>query len=184
MSKWIRMSVTSLALLAVSGFSSVAGAAVDPAAVDAGVKSTLQRFYAENPGNRDLVAKASGMLVFPRVTKAGLGIGGEVGQGALIVGGGTAGYYKMSGASVGATVGVAHRAEIILFMTPEARDKFERSNGWTIGADVGVAVATKGAGGDYDSETLRRPVIAFVLGEHGLIADVSLQGTKITRVEG
>jgi len=176
--------VATLAVLGAAGFGSIARAAVDPGVIDSGVQATLENFYAEKPGNRDLVAKASGLLVFPRVTKAGLGVGGEGGHGALIVNGATVGYYKMSGASVGATIGVAHRAEIILFMTPEARDKFERSAGWTIGADVGVAVASKGAGGDYDNETLRHPVIAFVLGEHGLIADVSLEGTKITKVAG
>lgn len=181
MSKWIRITMTSLAVLAAASFSSMAGAA-DPAVVDAGVQSALESLYADNPGNRDLVAKASGVLVFPRVTKAGLGIGGESGRGALIVHGNTVGYYKMSGASVGATIGVSHRAEIILFMTPEAREKFEHSAGWTVGADVGVAVS-KGAGADYDSETMRRPVIAFVVGEHGLIADVSLEGTKITKVQ-
>ncbi len=180
----IGMMMTSLAVLAATSMGSMAGAAVDPRAIDAGVQSTLESFYAQNPGNHDLVAKAAAVLVFPRVTKAGLGVGGEGGHGALIVNGITTGYYKMSGASVGATIGVAHRAEIIVFMTPEARDKFERSAGWTIGADVGVAVASKGAGGDYDSETMRRPVLAFVLGEHGLIADVSLEGTKITKVEG
>jgi len=184
MRNWIGMFVTSLALFVATDLSSAARAAVDPGAIDAGVQSTLESFYAQNPGNHDLVAKAAGVLVFPRVTKAGLGVGGERGHGALIVSGSNAGYYKMSGASVGATIGVAHRAEIIMFMTPEALDKFERSAGWTIGADVGVAVASKGAGGDYGSETMRRPVIAFVLDEHGLIADVSLEGTKITKVEG
>ena len=180
---WIKMMMTSLVVLAATSFSSMAGAAVDRTVIDADVQTTLENFYAQNPSNRELVAKATGVLVFPRVTKAGLGVGGEGGHGALLVNGGTAAYYKMSGASVGATIGVSHRAEIIVFMTREARDKFERSSGWTIGADVGVAVASKGAGGDYDSETLRRPVIAFVLGEHGLIADVSLEGTKITRLE-
>ena len=184
MRHWIRMTVISLAVLGATSFSAAKSATVDGGAIDTGVHSTLESFYAQNPGNRDIVSKAAGVLVFPRVTKAGLGIGGERAQGALIVHGSTAGYYKMSGASVGATIGVAHRAEIIVFMTPEARDKFEGSAGWTIGADVGVAVASKGAGGDYDSETMRRPVIAFVLGEHGLIADVSLEGTKITKVEG
>ena len=184
MRNWIGMMMTSLTVLAAASISSTAGAAVDRAGIDAGVQSTLESFYAENPGNRELVAKAAGVLVFPRVSKAGLGVGGESGHGAFIADGRTAGYYKMSGASVGATIGVSHRAEIIVFMTREAREKFERSAGWTIGADVGVAVASKGAGGDYDSETMRRPVIAFVLGEHGLIADVSLQGTKITKVEG
>ncbi len=121
--------------------------------------------------------------MFPRVTKAGLGVGGEHGYGAFMVNGAIVGYYKVSGASVGATIGVANRAEIIVFTDNAARERFERSSGWTIGADVGVAVASKGAGRDYDTETLRKPVLAFVLGEHGLIADVSLQGAKITKLE-
>ena len=148
------MMVISLATLGFTSFSTVHGATVDGGAIDAGVQSTLESFYAQNPGNRDIVSKAAGVLVFPRVTKAGLAIGGERAQGALIVNGSTVGYYKMSGASVGATVGVAHRAEIIVFKTSEARDKFEGSAGWTIGADVGVAFASMGAGGDYDSETI------------------------------
>ncbi len=179
----ILMMVMSLSVLAASP-RSVLAANVDAAAIDADVQSTLLSFYVEKPGNRDIVARAAGVLVFPRVTKAGLGVGGEHGQGSLVVNGKTVGYYEMSGASVGATIGVAHRAEIIVFMTPEARDKFEASAGWTIGADVGVAAASKGAGGDYDSESLRKPVVAFVLGERGLIADVSLEGTKITKVAG
>ena len=184
MRHWIGIIVVSLTVLGAIGLNTAQGASVDGRAIDAGVQSTLDGFYAQNAENRDIVSKAAGVLVFPRVTKAGLGIGGERAQGALLVNGSTAGYYKLSGASVGATIGVAHRAEIIVFMTPEARDKFERSSGWTIGADVGVAVASKGVGGNYDSETLRRPVVAFVLDEHGLIADVSLEGTKITKVEG
>jgi lipid-binding SYLF domain-containing protein len=178
------MMVMSLAALGAAQSSTVQAAGVDAATLDADVQSTLLSFYVEHPGNRDIVAKSAGVLVFPRVTKAGLGVAGERGQGSLVVNGKPAGYYQMSGASVGVTIGVAHRAEIIVFMTPEARDKFEASNGWTVGADVGMAVASKGAGGDFDTESMRKPVIAFVLGEHGLIADVSLEGTKITKVTG
>jgi lipid-binding SYLF domain-containing protein len=183
MKRWIRMMFTSLAVLLAAGFTPFANAAVDRGAIDIGVQSTLDAFYAENPNNRALIAKAAGVLVFPKVTKAGLGVGGERGHGALLVNGHPVGYYKMSGASVGATIGVASRSEIIVFMTQGARDNFERSTGWTIGADVGVAVASKGAGGEYDTETMKKPVIAFVLGEHGLMGDVSLAGTKITKLE-
>ena len=69
-------------------------------------------------------------------------------------------------------------------MTKEARDKFEHSKGWTIGADAGVAVASKGAGVEYDVETLRRPILSFVLGEKGLMGDLSLEGLKITPLDG
>jgi lipid-binding SYLF domain-containing protein len=122
------------------------------------------------------------MLIFPRITKAGAGVAGEFGEGVLQVKGQTAGYYSVSSASVGLTLGVAKHKEIILFMTPEALSKFENSKGWSIGADTGVAVVSKGAGGDYDTETLRKPILGFVFGEKGLIADVSLEGSKINQV--
>jgi lipid-binding SYLF domain-containing protein len=174
--------VKMMAVLIAAGLCSSAIAGVKDSDLQARVQATLDNFYAQNPSHRELVDKAAGVLVFPDIAKAGVGIGGEHGHGALLVNGSEAGRYEIKGASVGATLGYADRSELILFMTQEAREKFERSKGWTIGADVGVAVASKGAGGQYDSETLRKPILAFVLGEHGLMGDVSLQGEKVTRV--
>lgn len=154
------------------------------AEIDAGVQATLKTFYAQNTGHHELVDKAAAVLVFPHVTKAGIGVGGEHGEGALVVDGKIVRYFETNGASIGATLGVAEHAEVILFMTKEARADFERSKGWTVGADAGVAVASKGAGVAYDMETLRRPVLAFVLGEKGLMGDLSLAGSKITPVSG
>lgn len=154
--------------------------AMSTAEIDAGVEATLQKFYAESPSHHELVNKAAAVLVFPHVTKAGVGIGGEHGEGALLVQGKISKYYQVNGASVGVTIGVAEHSEIILFMTNQARKDFEKSKGWTIGADAGVAVASKGAGVEYDNKTLRRPVLSFVLSEHGLIGDLSLRGAKIS----
>ena len=158
--------------------------AMTTAEIDVGVEATLQKFYAESPSHHELVNKAAAVLVFPHVTKGGVGVGGEHGEGALLVRGEIVKHYQVTGASVGLTIGVAEHSEIILFMTNEARRKFEQSKGWTIGADAGVAVASKGAGLEYDNETLRRPVLSFVLGEHGLIGDLSLRGAKITPLVG
>jgi len=169
-------------VLIAAGLCTGAIAAVQESELQARVQATLEDFYAQNPSHHELVDKAAAVLVFPDVTKAGVGVGAEGGRGALLVDGNEVGRYRIKGASVGATLGYANRSEVILFMTQEARDKFERSKGWTIGADVGVAVASKGAGGQYDTETLKRPILAFVLDEHGLMADVSLQGEKVTRV--
>jgi lipid-binding SYLF domain-containing protein len=171
-----------VAVLIAAGLCSGAVAAVKDSDLSARVQATLENFYSQNPSHHELVDKAAGVLVFPEITKAGAGIGGERGRGALLVNGNEVGRYEIKGASVGATLGVAHRSELILFMTQEAREKFERSKGWTIGADVGVAVASKGAGGQYDTQTLQKPILTFVLNEHGLIGDVSLQGEKVTRV--
>lgn len=180
MSRFSHRLITGIFAAATITLSAVAFTAT--ADLDTRVKDTLNHFYAQNPQNHDLVANAAAVLVFPSVTKAGAGVGGEYGQGALKVGTETAGYYKVTGASVGATLGAARHSEVIVFKTAEARDKFISKKDWTIGADLGVAVAKRGAGRDYDTETLQKPVVAFVFGEKGLIADASIEGAKLTRL--
>lgn len=172
--------LTSAVATIALGFAVLANGA-STSVINSRVDSALARFYAQDASHRELARKAAAMLVFPRVTKAGAGVGGEYGEGVLEVDGSTVGYYKVTGASVGATLGAARRSEVILFMTQEARDKFLSSRGWTIGADAGVAVV-KGAGAEVDSETMHHPVLAFVFGEKGLIADVSLEGAKVTKL--
>ena len=89
----------------------------------------------------------------------------------------------LSSASLGLTLGAGQRSEILLFMTREALAKFEASNGYNLGVDAEVAVMSKGAGSEYDSENLRKPIIGFVFGEKGLIGDVSLKGSKIKKID-
>jgi lipid-binding SYLF domain-containing protein len=155
--------------------------AASPADLDSAAAQTLTAFYTDSTTHQQLAQKASGILIFPRITKGGVGVGAEHGQGILQVNGDTVAYYNLAGASVGATLGLAERSEIVLFMTPKALERFMQSKVWTVGVDADVAVVAKGAGGDYDTETLQKPILAFVFGEKGLIADVSLAGTKITR---
>jgi lipid-binding SYLF domain-containing protein len=151
--------------------------------LDVGVHETLKAFDALNPHNRHLLKHAAGTLVFPRVTKGGAGIAGEYGEGALRVDGKTVGYYSLSSASIGLTLGVAKRSELIVFTTPEALNSFTASKGWSIGADTGVAMVSTGGGGNYDTETLKKPVVGFAFGEKGLIGDLSLEGSKIDKIE-
>jgi lipid-binding SYLF domain-containing protein len=152
------------------------------AELDAGVHATLKSFYAQNSANNELISKAAGVLVFPHVMKGAIGVGGRHGEGALLVHGNIVKRYEVTGASVGATIGVSDHSEMILFMTEDAREKFERSHGWTLGAEGGAAVAYKGADVVVDNETLQRPVLTFVMGEKGLIGDLSLQGSKISPI--
>jgi lipid-binding SYLF domain-containing protein len=151
--------------------------------INVAVSDTLQKFTAANPAHGELLSKAAGVLVFPRITKAGAGIGGEHGDGALLKGGVTHQYYSLSSASVGLTLGAGQRSEVLLFMTKEALLKFESSDGYNVGVDSQIAVVSKGAGGDYDSETLKRPILGFVFDEKGLIGDISLKGSKIKRIK-
>jgi len=169
-------------LAIVTVFASATSLAATQAEIDASVSDTLARFNTLNPNHEALLRKAAGVLVFPRVTKAGAGVAGEHGQGVLQVKGRTVGYYSVASASVGLTLGVAKHSEIIVFMTQDSLDKFVNSRGWSVGADAGIAVV-KGAAGDYDTQTLQRPILGFVFGEKGLIADVSLEGSKINRIE-
>jgi lipid-binding SYLF domain-containing protein len=150
--------------------------------IDREVMATVVEFRGLNPSNSSLGKKASGMLVFPEVTKAGVAVAGEYGEGALQVNGKTIGYYSIGAASVGLTLGVAKRSEIIMFMTKESLDKFTRSDGWSVGADAGITVMKSSANGEYDSKTQQKPILAFVFGEKGLIGDLSLEGAKITKL--
>jgi lipid-binding SYLF domain-containing protein len=152
-------------------------------AIDANVVLALRQFDSLDPRNESLVKAAAGVLVFPQITKGGVAIAAEYGEGVLEINGATAGYYRLASASVGLTAGMATRSEIILFMTQEALDKFMKSRGWSIGAATGIAVISKGAAGDYDSNTLKKPILGFVFAEKGLIADLSFEGSKVKKIE-
>jgi lipid-binding SYLF domain-containing protein len=179
---WSNHLLKSFGCAALALMFSCAAVAADKRALAIEAADTVNAFYAKNMSHEELAQKAAGVLIFPRITKGGAGVGAEYGEGVLQIGGKTVDYYKLSGASVGATLGVSERSEIVLFMTPEALQRFMKSRVWTVGVDAEVAVVSKGAGGTYDNETLRKPIIGFVFDEKGLIADVSLAGTKISRL--
>lgn len=150
--------------------------------IDADVDAALRHFYRTVGGARELVADAAGVLVFPSVVKAGIGFGGEYGEGALLRNGRTEGYYNTVSASVGFQFGVQARTVIILFMTQEALGNFRRKNGWKVGVDGSVTLVTLGVGGAIDTNQIRRPVLGFILDQKGLMYNLTLEGSKITRI--
>ena len=156
--------------------------AASAAEIDAGVGATLQSFQRQFPGARELGRKAAGVLVFPSVVKAGIGFGGEYGEGLLIIGGKPAGYYNLISGSFGFQLGVQVRSVIIMFMTERALASFESTYGWRVGIDASVAIVTLGAGGSIDTESLTSPVIGFILDPAGLMYNLSLEGSKISRI--
>ena len=151
--------------------------------IDAQVDASLSKLYDSVKGSRELVAKSSGVLVFPAVVGASLGVGAEYGRGALRVNGRTQSYYSTTAGSLGFQAGAQSKAVIYLFTTQAALDKFRSSKGWTAGADATVAVATIGANGSVDTNTIRQPVVGFVLTNVGLEAGVSLSGAKISEIQ-
>ncbi|CAJ5313599.1 BPSL1445 family SYLF domain-containing lipoprotein [Burkholderia pseudomallei] len=152
-------------------------------AIDARVNATLSRLYSTVPGSRELVSKSRGVLVFPNVLQAGFIVGGQSGNGALRVGGSTLGYYNTSSLSVGLQAGAQSKALIFLFMSQDALDKFRNSDGWAAGADASVALVKVGANGAVDTSTVTAPVEVIVLTNAGLMGDLSVNGTKVTRLK-
>ncbi len=151
--------------------------------IDAGVATARDQCAAQIAGCKEAAGKAQGMLVFPDVTKAAVGVGGSYGEGALIVGGQTAGYYSTASASIGLELGAQTYAQIIMFMTAEALDKFRKSSGWEAGANAQVTMIDEGKAANISSVVAGNPVIAFVFGQKGLMGDLSVQGSKITKLE-
>ncbi|RQR31004.1 MULTISPECIES: YSC84-related protein [unclassified Burkholderia] len=152
-------------------------------AIDSSVDATLSRMYSTVKGSRELVAKSRGVLVFPDVIQAGFIVGGQTGNGALRVGGSTVGYYNTSSLSVGLQAGAQSKAIVFLFMTQEALDEFRGSDGWAAGAGASVALVKMGANGAVDTTTATAPVQVVVLTNAGLMGDVSINGTKVTKLK-
>jgi lipid-binding SYLF domain-containing protein len=150
--------------------------------IDSGVDATLTRLYSTVTGSHELISKASGVLVFPSVISAGFWFGGQYGTGALRVNGRTQGYYSTAAGSFGLQIGAQSKAIIFAFMNQNALNDFVNSQGWSAGADATVAAVTVGANGNVDTSTATSPVEAFVLTNAGLMAGVSLEGVKVSRL--
>ena len=162
---------------------SVAGAEANSGLdIDARVHSTLRDFSWRVGGAQELLAKSAAVLVFPFVLKAGMGFGGEYGEGALLVRGRTVDYYNTVSASIGFQLGAQARSVVIVFMTPEALADFRRVYGWKIGVDGSVALITVGIGGSIDTSKIASPIVGFIFDNKGLMYNLTLEGSKITRI--
>jgi lipid-binding SYLF domain-containing protein len=151
--------------------------------INASVNAALNRFYKQVGGAKEFMSQAKAVLVMPNVTKAGFFAGGQYGEGALRIGGKTAGYYNLVAGSFGFTFGAQRMDIIIAFMTDEALQGFRKVDGWEIGIDGNVALITIGAGTRLDTTTARDPIVGFVFDAKGLMADLSLKGAKFTRIK-
>lgn len=180
---------TMAASLALAGCTTTGSSGESPATdaakrqeIDAAVDGTMSKLFSTVPGSHELVAKAQGVLVFPSVKKAAFIVGGEYGEGALRVGGHTVGYYSTAAASFGLQAGAQSTAVLFLFMTADSLAKFRSSSGWSAGADASVSLLKVGANGAIDTTSATSEVIAIVLTNAGLMADVSVSGAKVTRL--
>ncbi len=171
-----------LTLAAIAMAAAGSAHAASKAKIDARADKALAEFREDVSGANAVLAKASGVLVFPSIKKAGIGIGGEYGEGALRVNGQTVSYHSTASASIGFQLGAQARRQIIVFLDPKALEKFRASDGWEIGVDASVTVVTIGAGGAVDATHLNQPIVAFVFDSKGLMYNLSLEGSKISEI--
>ncbi len=184
MNGWMRRVVLGAfsAMLVVTLLFPGVGLAASAREIDIKVDDAIQQFYKEVGGARRFVNGSVGMLVFPSVIKAGFGIGGEYGEGALRVKGKTQGYYSTAAASIGFQAGAQSKTVIMVFMTQRALDKFRNSEGWKAGVDGSVALIDLGAAESIDTQNIKDPIVGFIFGNKGLMYNLTLEGSKITRL--
>jgi lipid-binding SYLF domain-containing protein len=151
--------------------------------INVSVDVALERFYKEVKGAREFAKSAKALLILPKVIKGGFFVGGEYGEGALRIGGKSVAYYNIVSASLGLTFGGQQKDVIIAFMTDDALNKFRKSENWEAGVDGNIAVIDVGAGATLSTETIKDPIVGFVFGVKGLIADASLKGSKLTKLK-
>lgn len=170
-----------LCFLSFAALSQTAAAA-SKTEIDIKVNASLEQFRKEVAGGAAFLEKAQGVLVFPEVLKAGFGIGGEYGEGALLVGGQTADYYSTAAASFGFQLGAQVKTIVLVFLAKDALDKFRSSAGFEVGADGSVALVELGTGVDINTMSIQDPIVGFVLSNKGLMYNLTLEGTKITKL--
>lgn len=146
-------------------------------------QTSLKKLYAKVPVAKKLGAKAIAILVFPSVTKAGLGVGGQYGEGALIQHGKVVGYYNTTGASFGLQIGAQRYSYAMFFMTKSALNALEKSDGFEVGVGPSVVVMDEGMAKSATTTTMNDDVYAFIFSQKGLMAGLGIQGNKISKIE-
>ena len=168
----------------VAGTASADISANDAAELDAEAIATLTEFKANTKGAEEVFGQAKGILVCPKITKAGLGFGAEGGQCVLTDGSDEKLYYGTFGVKGGFIAGIQSHSMILALNTDKALAQFTSGDReWELGVDASVAVAEIGAGGDLDTSNLKRDVVSFIFGQKGLMADVSWKGSRFKKLD-
>jgi len=156
--------------------------AADAAQISKDSQAALQALYKNVPKAKELGGRALAVLVFPSVIKAGLGVGGQYGDGALIKGGKTVGYYNTAGASVGLQAGAQKYGYALFFMNANALQQIDKADGFDIGVGPTVVVMDEGMAKSMTTTTMKDDIYAFIFSQKGLMAGLGLQGNKITKI--
>ena len=169
-------------LLVIAPYLSSSAYAKTAKEIDVSVDVAMDRFKNEVAGAQEFLKNAKGVLVIPNVIRVGFGLGGEYGEGSLLIAGKTVDYYSIAGGSFGFQIGAQSKNVVIIFMDEGALTKFRDSLGWKAGVDGSIALVDYGAGGSVDTENMKAPIVGFVFGVKGLMVNLSLEGSKFTKL--
>jgi len=150
--------------------------------IDSEVNEALKLFSKHVKGSREFLNTAKGVLVIPNIVKAGLGVGGQYGEGAMRIGGKTVAYYSLAAGSVGLQIGAQKTNLVLVFRQDEALKKFRAGSGWKAGVDGSVALIDTGAGASLDTMNVNDPIVAFLFGQQGLMASATIEGAKFSKL--
>jgi lipid-binding SYLF domain-containing protein len=167
------------ALIAVSSPAN----ATNPEDLNKDSAQALQILYKSNPIAESISKKARAVLVFPKIIKAGLVFGGSYGEGVLTKGSHFAGYYNSVSASWGWQAGAESYAYVVFLMSDKAVKYLDKTKGWEIGVGPSVVVVNEGIAKNLSSSTLKDDAYAFIFDQQGLMASLSIEGTKISRIK-
>ena len=159
----------------------VANGADKAAELNAQAQAALTSLYATADGAKALGAKATAILVFPKVTKAGLGIGGQRGTGTLFKQGNPVAHYSTTGGSFGLQAGVQTYGYAMFFMNEKALQQLDTADGFEVGVGPSVVVMDEGMAKQSTTTTMKHDIYAFVFGQKGLMAGIGIQGNKIAK---
>ncbi len=146
------------------------------------VNAALKVFSQQVRGGKEFLNASKGVLVIPNILKAGLGVGGEYGEGALRIGGKTVEYYSIAGGSAGLQIGAQKMNLVLVFLQDEALRKFRASSGWKAGVDASVAFVNVGAEKSLDTANIKEPIVGFLFGPKGAMAAATIEGATFTKL--
>jgi lipid-binding SYLF domain-containing protein len=161
----------------------VAAEAASAEEINRDVKNSLEKLYAGSSKAKAFGEKAQGILVIPSIVKGGFMVGGKFGEGALLKGGKTAGYYNAIQVSYGLQAGLQKYGYALFFMNDSAMKWLDKSDGWEIGVGPTIVVVDVGASASTTTTTAQSDIYAFFFDQKGLMGGLGLQGTKITRIK-
>lgn len=178
-----RRILTATALLLPTALPLQSAEAARAADIDRDASHAIDELYAKNPVASDISKSARGILIFPSIVKAGLIFGGSYGEGCLREGGKTVGYYASASASWGLQAGAQSYGYVVFLMNQKAIDYLKNSKGWEIGVGPTVVVVNEGVAKNLSSTTLQDDAYAFIFNQQGLMAGISLEGSKVSHIK-